>query len=243
MRIEQVSPHIWSVSVWVLLPVRVWVVVDGGGVTLVDAGLPVMAKGLLRSIGRLGGGPLNRILLTHGHPDHVGAIGAIQRQRPVPLYAHRVEIPYMEGRLAYPGRRKARAAVPQGLVQPLREDAEGGLEAVGGLKPYFTPGHSPGHVVYYHEKDRVLLAGDLFTSRRGKLRPPIPMFTSDMAQALQSSAVVAELRPERLEVSHGGPVLDPAGQLAEYWERNGVTIRRDPAGKAGDKAAGGGGFR
>jgi glyoxylase-like metal-dependent hydrolase (beta-lactamase superfamily II) len=67
-------------------------------------------------------------------------------------------------------------------------------------------------VVYYHEADQVLLAGDLFTSRGGKLRPPMAMFTADMAQALRSGEIVQRLRPKRVEVCHGGPVLSPAEQ-------------------------------
>lgn len=58
MKVEQVSQHIWSLSIWVLLPVRVWVVVDTDGVTLVDAGLSTMASGILRFIDRLNAGPL-----------------------------------------------------------------------------------------------------------------------------------------------------------------------------------------
>ncbi|WP_138755573.1 MBL fold metallo-hydrolase [Paenibacillus sinopodophylli] len=31
------------------------------------------------------------------------------------------------------------------------------LHAIGSLKPCFKPGHSPRHVVFYHEKDRIML--------------------------------------------------------------------------------------
>lgn len=47
MKVERVSEHIWSLTSWELIPVRVWVVTDGDGVTLVDAGLPFMAKRIL----------------------------------------------------------------------------------------------------------------------------------------------------------------------------------------------------
>lgn len=216
MKLEQVSEHIWSITAWVLIPIRVWLVRDGDELTLVDAGIPTMARGILRCIDRLGTGSLSRIVLTHGHPDHVGAIRAIQRRKSVPLYAHPIEIPYMEGQRPYPRRRKAHMAVAKGLTHPLMADRDGSLKPIGGLKPYLTPGHSPGHVVYYHEKDGVLLAGDLFTSRRGQLRRPMAMFTSDMDEAIRSSAIVGQLKPARLEVSHGGPVLQPADQLATY---------------------------
>lgn len=227
MKVRQVSEHIWAASVsLVIFPVAVWLVAEaddadgGGGVTLVDAGLPFMAKGILRAVDDIDAGPLRRILLTHGHPDHTGAIAAIRRERPVPVFAHRIEIPYLEGRLPYPGRRKATTGVEQGVVQALREDEAGVLAAVGELEPYLTPGHAPGHVVYHHVTDDVLLAGDLFTSRRGRLRRPMPMFTSGMATAVESALVVDRLRPRSLEVAHGGRVLDPARQLDAYLAAN-----------------------
>lgn len=216
MKFEQVSEHIWSLEAWILIPVHVWAVVDGDGVTLVDAGLPFMVRGIRAFIDRLHAGPLQRILLTHGHSDHVGSVSGIVKHESVPVYAHRIELPYMEGELPYPRRKRPEHNVAKGLAQPLHEDQDVNLERVAGLKPYLTPGHSPGHVVYYHEQDQVLLAGDLFTSKRGKLHRPMPMFTADMAEALRSSAIVRQLNPQRLEVCHGGPVFRPADQLDEY---------------------------
>lgn len=83
MKIDRVSEHIWSL--------RVWGVVEEDGVTLVDAGLAAMAGGILGFIDRLQGGPLLRIALTHGHSDHVGAVGRILRPWQVPVYVHRTD--------------------------------------------------------------------------------------------------------------------------------------------------------
>jgi len=216
MKVEQISEHIWSIRSLLMIPFRVWVVVEADGVTLVDAGMPFIAKGILTFIEELGAGPLKRIVLTHGHSDHVGAIQKIMEKNSVPLFAHRIEIPYMQGEQLYPRRKKLEKNVPAGLAQPMAETEEGRLAAIGGLRPFLTPGHSPGHVVYYHEQDQVLLAGDLFTSKKGKLHRPMPMFTADMAEALKSSQIVRELRPVQLEVCHGKPVKNPAEQLDAY---------------------------
>jgi glyoxylase-like metal-dependent hydrolase (beta-lactamase superfamily II) len=216
MKTVRISEHIWSLRTWLVFPLTVWLVKEEDGVTLVDAGMPPMARGISAAIESIGAGPLKRIVLTHGHSDHVGAISRLLKDWPgVPVYAHRLEIPHTEGRLPYPGRRKPVAYLPQGLAQPLPENAEGGLERIGGLQPYWTPGHAPGHVVYCHEQDRVMLAGDLFNAKKGKLR--FPMFTFDKPQALQSSLIVRTLAPEHLEVCHGGAVRRPAEQLDEYW--------------------------
>jgi glyoxylase-like metal-dependent hydrolase (beta-lactamase superfamily II) len=216
MKITQISDHIWSLKIWIVIPIHVWVVVDEDGVTLVDAGLPFMAKGILTFIEQLNVGPLTRIVLTHGHGDHTGAIERILEEIQVPIFAHRIEIPYIEGELPYPRRKKASITVPKKRTQALPENEEGILQSVGGLTPYFTPGHSPGHVAYYHQQDQVLLVGDLFTAKKGKLRKPMTMFTADMAEAIRSSSIVRELKPLRLEVCHGTTVHHPANQLEAY---------------------------
>lgn len=214
MKAEKISEHIWSLKTWMIIPIHVWVVVEDNGITLVDAGMSMMAKGIMKFMKQLNAGPLQRILLTHGHVDHVGAVKAILTENEVPVYAHQIEIPYLEGETLYPKRKKLESNLPKQLTQPLLEDEFGNLKSIGGLTPYFTPGHSPGHVVYYHEKDQVLLAGDLFKSKKGKLHPP--MFTPNMEEAVQSSAIVGKLKPKRLEVCHGNAVFNPADQLEEY---------------------------
>lgn len=223
MKVEQISEHIWCIRAWMLIPLRVWVVIEEDGVTLVDAGMPFMAKGILKAIEELGAGPLKQMLLTHGHSDHVGAVHKIMEKTPAPLYAHRIEIPYMEGELLYPRRKKAERNVQAGLAKPLPETEEGELASIAGLRPYLTPGHSPGHVAYYHEQDRVLLAGDLFTSKRGRLYRPMPMFTADMAGALKSSLIIRDLQPLHLEVCHGQSVKKPAEQLDAYLQETAAS--------------------
>ncbi|MCJ8009348.1 MBL fold metallo-hydrolase [Lederbergia wuyishanensis] len=225
MKAKRVSEHIWSLNIWMLIPVHVWVVVDKGEVTLVDAGIPSMAKGIINFIEKLNMGSLTRILLTHGHQDHIGAIKPILNQNKVPVFAHQIEIPYMTGELAYPKRKKPEQNVAKEIIQPLPEDIAGNLMTIGGLTPYHTPGHSPGHVAYFHEKDQVLLAGDLFTSKKGKLHRPMSIFTPDMNEAVKSSAIIKYLKPKKVEVCHGYTVLNPADHLEEYMEKTLAAIK------------------
>lgn len=212
MKIEAISDKVWSLKIWFIIPITVWAVADDDGLTLVDAGISTMAGGILRFIAQ-SGLPLKRIVLTHGHADHVGALKKVLAVHKVPVYAHPDEIPYMEGRLPYPGRRKAAAFVAPGVALPLETEGER-LLPTGGLIPYHTPGHSPGHVAYHEPEANVLLSGDLFSSKQGKLR--FPMFTPDLAEAVRSGGIVDLLRPARLEVCHGGAVVQPAEQMEAY---------------------------
>jgi glyoxylase-like metal-dependent hydrolase (beta-lactamase superfamily II) len=225
MKIRQVSDHIYALSTWVIIPIHVWLVRAAEGLTLVDAGIGPMAGGILRTVDQLGHGPIRRILLTHGHVDHVGAIDPVLKNGDIPVLVHPEEIPCLEGDLPYPRRKKAQRTVRPGVVTPLPLSVDGmpvspdGDAPSDGLVPYHTPGHSPGHTAWFHPEDGVLLAGDLFTSRKGQLRPPIAMFTADMAQAMRSARILEQLNPSRLEVCHGGPVRNPLEQLPGYLER------------------------
>ena len=74
-----------------------------------------------------------------------------------------------------------------------------------------TPGHSAGHVVYWRESDRVLIAGDVvnamhpFTMRRG-VRQPLDAFTPDPPRNRESIKRIAALEPELTVVGHGPPL-------------------------------------
>ncbi|NOU96419.1 MBL fold metallo-hydrolase [Paenibacillus sp. LMG 31456] len=212
MKVTQISEHIWKCSIWIVIPISVWIVKSDRGLTLVDAGIPWMARGVLKQMKALNL-PLERIVLTHGHSDHTGSIKKILDVHQVPVYAHELELPYMEGELPYPGRKKAQMSVEPGIAQPLD------MQSIGGLVPYLTPGHSPGHVAFYHEQDQVLLAGDLFTSKRGQLQQPMAMFTADMEQAVGSGAIVAQLKPKLVSICHGGEVQLPHQQYEAYKSR------------------------
>ncbi len=47
MKAKQISDHIWSLKTWMIIPIHVWVVVEEDGITLIDAGMPMMAKGIM----------------------------------------------------------------------------------------------------------------------------------------------------------------------------------------------------
>lgn len=230
VRITRISERIWRLHTWLIIPINVWAVVEEDGITLVDAGIPLMTKGIAAFAEKQLGLPIRRIVLTHGHGDHTGAIkGLLAKYPALTVHAHEIEIPYMEGRAVYLRRKKAQQSVATGLAKPLVTDDDGELARVGGLSVHLTPGHSPGHVVYYHEQDGVMLAGDLFTSKRGQLNRPMPMFTGDMDEAVRSAEILRVLQPKQLEVCHGGPVLKPAEGLDDYLRKHGKTASDDNA--------------
>ena len=90
-------------------------------------------------------------------------------------------------------------------------------DQVGSFTVLETPGHSPGHIVFWREEDGVLIAGDvlgnanLLTTMTG-LREPPEIFTSDVAENRKSIRKVAKLQPKIICFGHG-PVLHNSNQL------------------------------
>ena len=169
-------------------------------------------------------------MLTHGHFDHVGSLRSLAERWDALIYAHELELPYLDGRSDYPppdprvgGGAMARMAplFPRhgiDVSDRLRTlPADGRLPALPGWRWIHTPGHSPGHVSLFRESDRVLVAGDAFvTTRQESLkavltreqqvsRPPA-YFTIDWEAAGRSVRELAQLRPLVGATGHGLPM-------------------------------------
>ncbi len=91
-------------------------------------------------------------------------------------------------------------------------------DEVAGFTVLETPGHSPGHVSFWRESDRVLIVGDVlgnmnFITGIPGLNTPPDMFTPDPARNRESARRLAELRPALACFGHGAPLRDP-GKLA-----------------------------
>ncbi len=174
MKVKRISEHIWSLRTWVIIPIHVWVVVEKGGVTLVDAGIPLMAKGIMDFIKELDADPLQRVLITHGHFDHIGALKAISAETRVPIFAHQTEIPYMVGALPYPRRKKAQPVVAKQFIRPLPEDEQGNLHSVAGLTVPKNIDISVQTQIFYvdpRKKTWHVKRTEFFTNRVRELRP------------------------------------------------------------------------
>jgi glyoxylase-like metal-dependent hydrolase (beta-lactamase superfamily II) len=156
---------------------------------MVDAGIPGFAGTIQRAAERrFGGARPSAIVLTHGHFDHVGALHQLAEAWDAPIYAHPLELPYLDGRSAYPppdpsvgGGLMARTSP---LFPPGPFHFEGRLRPLSGWTPgpdagatgpvpnmsdwewHHTPGHTPGHVSLFRARDRALVAGDAFVTTK-----------------------------------------------------------------------------
>ena len=76
------------------------------------------------------------------------------------------------------------------------------LSIAGGIQVMVTPGHTPDHVCYFWERERVLFAGDLLNNRAGLTLTP-DRITWDMAKAHASAQRVLQLDPALICMGHG----------------------------------------
>jgi glyoxylase-like metal-dependent hydrolase (beta-lactamase superfamily II) len=185
-----------------------------GGV-VVDAATRFAAPRILR---QLEGQNVTAHALTHVHPDHQGASHRLCVALGVELWCGERDAEYMEDvrriremQHPHPLNRlidRAWTGPSHPVARRLREGDE-----VGGFTVLDAPGHSPGHVAYWRETDRVLLLGDvlngqnLLTGIPGLQEPPA-VFTADPARNRESARRLAALSPELVCFGHGPPLRD-----------------------------------
>jgi glyoxylase-like metal-dependent hydrolase (beta-lactamase superfamily II) len=215
-----------------------------GAWVLLDAGLPGSVGTIRKYAAEVFGAdnPPLAIVLTHAHFDHAGSLDDLADAWPgVPIYAHPLELPYLTGRSSYPppdptvgGGLMAWSSFlypkhPYDLgerVHALPED--GSVPGLPGWRWVHTPGHTPGHVSFFREADRVLVAGDAFTTvvaesglatltQRQVVHGPPAYFTPDWDAARVSVAALLSLAPEVAATGHGIPMHGEAlrQQLAQ----------------------------
>jgi glyoxylase-like metal-dependent hydrolase (beta-lactamase superfamily II) len=90
---------------------------------------------------------------------------------------------------------------------------------LGGLRVIHAPGHTPGSVCLFAERDRLLFCGDaLWRDDRGSLRPPNPYWSEDLRAARDSVAKLEPLSVDTILFAHRPPLARAARALRELRE-------------------------
>jgi glyoxylase-like metal-dependent hydrolase (beta-lactamase superfamily II) len=226
--LDLVAPGLFGLRI---LFVNVYAVLTDEGWTLIDAGLFSSAGRIVRwAQEHINSSAPNAIVLTHAHFDHVGALDELLEAWKVPVYAHAEELPYVTGARDYPlpdpsvgggimarmARLYPRQPVDIGeYVQLLPRD--GSIPVMPGWRWIHTPGHTPGHVSFFRDSDRTLIAGDAFctarqeslfavATQRPELHGPPAYFTTDWDAARDSVRRLAALNPAFIATAHGQPM-------------------------------------
>jgi glyoxylase-like metal-dependent hydrolase (beta-lactamase superfamily II) len=216
------------------------------GWVLVDAGVPG-SKGAIRRAAaeRFGDGARPAaIVLTHGHFDHVGVLESLAEEWDVPVWAHRLERPYLDGSASYPPPDAGVGGGIMPLLSPLFPTApvdvsprlhdlpeDGSVPPLPGWRWIHTPGHSVGHVSFLRGRD--MIVGDAFVTtaqesayaiavQEPELHGPPMYFTPDWEAARTSVEKLAGLDPELVITGHGQPMQGAA--MREALKRLAATF-------------------
>lgn len=104
---------------------------------------------------------VEKILLTHAHIDHAGAVGPLSRALDIPIEGPHKEdkfwidsLPMQSQMFGFP---EAESFEPQRWLE------QGDTVSIGEeiLEVRHCPGHTPGHVVFYHRPSDLVIVGDV----------------------------------------------------------------------------------
>lgn len=112
---------------------------------------------------------IERILVTHGHADHCGGVAAMHERLGVPVEGPHEDDRFWIERLAVDSAQYGLESTSP--FEPDRWLADGDEVTVGNisLRAIHCPGHTPGHVVFFCEAEKVAVVGDvLFAGSIGR---------------------------------------------------------------------------
>jgi glyoxylase-like metal-dependent hydrolase (beta-lactamase superfamily II) len=218
---EQVADGVWLLRGGLLRTMNVYLVRDDerGGVLVFDAGEKGMAASIVAAAIPHGG--ISRVVLGHGDTDHRGAAPALRAYADVLCHPDAVEQAQGSGGRDYwrPEALPLDVRLLHGFSHrfvwdggPVRVDGTvRERDRLAGFEVIDLPGHAPGLIGLWRERDRVALVSDCFymTDMHGRPQPPtIPLdaYNLDTAQARSSIRKLADLRPAIACPGHLGPL-------------------------------------
>ena len=116
---------------------------------------------------------LEKILITHGHLDHCGQAGMLADELGLPIEGPHEDDRFWIARLDEDG---GRFGMEAASFEPTRWLKHGDTVTVGELTldVIHCPGHTPGHVVFFHQPSRFAIVGDvLFKGSIGRTDFPM----------------------------------------------------------------------
>lgn len=228
MTLKQIVPSVYTVLTGVVNAF----LIDHGGLTIIDTGMPGNAAKILRAVQALGKQPgdIRHILLTHCHADHAGSLAALKERTGAAAYMHALDASLIREGKALRSLKPAPGLINYFFwlmlqvfprkVDPASieyEPADGEeLDLAGGIKAIHIPGHSAGQLAFlWPQHGGVLFVGD---AARNVLGLQLSLVYEDVAEGERSLAKIAALEFAVACFGHGRAMIGGAAdQFRQKW--------------------------
>lgn len=180
---------------------------------------------------------VKRIILTHIHVDHAQAANEVKRKSGAKIYSHWIEARYLGHDPPYSGPPSTQETIVKfqtlGIsitallkqygsleVEPIIVDEQvTDGDMIGSLKVIHTPGHTPGHISLYYEKDKLLLGADsIYKHVFGAegMYISAPQVSIDPVTAILSAQRLSKVNFDKLLMAHqDSPIMEGGKQVVE----------------------------
>lgn len=203
-----------------LFPVNAFLIVEPDGLTLIDTLYHGSCAAAIHAAAEHMGMPIRRIVLTHSHVDHAGSFDQLLTMLPaVETIIGSREAPLFAGNRALLSTEEAsplRGNYLRSTAQFTRTVTGGDM--IGSLQVIDTPGHTPGHISLFDQRNGVLYCGDLFHTIGGitlastlRWRFPMPYIATWSATQTTTSAQRCSALGAQFVAPGHGPI--------RTWER------------------------
>lgn len=216
-------------------PVNCYFVEEDEHLTLIDAGLPLSKKDILKTAQDLRK-PIRKIVLTHVHSDHIGALDGLKEALPnVEVLIPKREFKILNGDMTLEDGEEdlpIKGSIPKNIKtvpDTLLEDGD----QIGSIIAIHSPGHTPGMMSFLDIRDNTLIVGDVFQSRGGiavagdiRWSFPFPSFgTWNKKVAIESAEKLLTYKPSVLGVGHGNLIFDAEEKMKQAIEKAKKSIK------------------
>lgn len=219
--LTQMTRTVWAIQTNFLfgtglLPTHVFVLETRNKLVLFDTGGPGSGKMIMASL-KLAGldpGSIRAICLSHWHKDHTGSLAEITRllkpgrvdifigSADLPIFtAQRLQTVHFHPRLNLPVYHGPGQRPSSTRLIPLDNAGCRMLDRNYGIRAIATPGHTPGHTAFLHQKTGALFSGCALSLMTPDLAGLVPIFHDRKAQ-VRSGRYLAQMDFKRLFPVH-----------------------------------------